>query len=157
MTGGGEGEGGLRGCSSAKFKSHRLTKNDKNIVIIGIGIDIIETDRIREAADRWGERFLNRIFTEDELTYCFHNKFPHTHLAGRFASKEAAMKAFGTGLSRGITWKDVEVAKNAAGKPEIVLHGKMIEFAEISAVKYIHLSISHTNGNAIAQVILEGA
>lgn len=126
-------------------------------MIIGIGIDIIETDRMRGAVSRWGERFLNRIFTEDELSYCLQKKYPHTHLAGRFASKEAAMKAFGTGLSRGIAWKDVEVVRNIDGKPDIVLHGKMAELAEISAVKYIHLSISHTNGNAIAQVILEGA
>ena len=125
-------------------------------MIIGIGIDIVAIHRIKTADERWGRRFLERVFSEDELRYCFDHKFPHTHLAGRFASKEAAMKAFGTGLSRGISWKDVEVVRNSDGKPEIVLHGKIKELADIHAVKNIHISIAHDGGNAIAQVVLEG-
>ena len=125
-------------------------------MIIGIGIDIVAIHRIKTADERWGRRFLERIFTEDELRYCFDHKFPHTHLAGRFASKEAAMKAFGTGLSRGITWKDVEVVKGTEGKPEIVLHGKLRELADANLVKRAHISIAHDGGNAIAQVVLEG-
>ncbi len=125
-------------------------------MIIGIGIDIVAIRRIKTADERWGRRFLERVFTEDEIRYCFDHKFPYTHLAGRFASKEAAMKAFGTGLSRGIRWKDAEVVRNSDGKPEIVLHGKLRELADTKLVKKIHISITHDGGNAIAQVILEG-
>ena len=125
-------------------------------MIIGIGIDIVVIPRIKTANERWGRRFLDRIFTENELTYCLNHKFPHNHFAGRFASKEAVMKAFGTGLSRGITWKDVEVVRNSDGKPEIVLHGKLRQFADSKSVKKIHISIAHDGGNAIAQVVLEG-
>ncbi len=110
-------------------------------MIIGTGIDIVAIHRIKTADERWGRKFLERVFTEDELRYCFDHKFPHPHLAGRFASKEAAMKAFGTGLSRGIKWKDVEVVRNYDGKPEVVLHGKLRELADAESVKKIHISI----------------
>lgn len=125
------------------------------ILIIGTGIDIVSIIRIKKAEERWGRRFLERVFTGDELTYFLNHKLPHTHLAGRFAAKEATVKAFGTGFSEGITWKDIEVVKRPNGKPEITLHGKLRTLSETIAVKNIHISISHDGGFAIAQVILE--
>lgn len=124
-------------------------------MIIGTGIDIVSIDRIKKAEERWGRRFLERVFTENELTYFLNHKLPHTHLAGRFASKEATVKAFGTGFSNGITWKDIEVVKRPNGKPEIALHGELRILSETMCVNNIHLSISHDGGYAIAQVILE--
>lgn len=124
-------------------------------MIIGTGIDIVSIDRIKKAEERWGRRFLERVFAGDELTYLLNHKLPHTHLAGRFAAKEATVKAFGTGFTRGITWKDIEVVKRPNGKPDIALHGKLRTLSETLFVKNIHLSISHDGGFAISQVIIE--
>ena len=124
-------------------------------MIIGTGIDIVSIARIKKAEERWSRRFIERILTEDEVTYYLNHKLPHTHLAGRFAAKEATVKAFGTGFSNGITFKDIEVVKRASGKPEIALHGKLRTLSETMSVRNIHLSISHDGGFAIAQVILE--
>ncbi len=125
-------------------------------MIIGTGIDIVSIVRIKKAEKRWGRRFLERILTEDELAYYLNHKLPHTYLAGRFAAKEATVKAFGTGFSRGITWKDIEVVKMPTGKPEIALHGEIKKLSDTMNLKNIHISISHDGDYAIAQVILEG-
>lgn len=138
-------------CESVIISAGRI-----KILIIGTGIDIVSIERIKKAEERWGRKFLERVFTEDELTYFLDHKLPHTHLAGRFAAKEATVKAFGTGFSEGITWKDIEVVKMPNGKPEIALHGKLRTLSETMSVKTIHLSISHDGGFAIAQVLLEG-
>lgn len=125
-------------------------------MIIGIGIDIVSVKRIKEAETRWGQRFLKRVFTEDELKYSFKHKSPHIHLAARFASKEAMTKSFGTGLSNGIKWRDIEVVNKDSGKPEIVLHGRFKEIAESIGVRNIHISMAHDDGYAVAQVVIEG-
>jgi len=125
-------------------------------VIIGTGIDIVSVRRIKETEAKWGQRFLNRVFTEGELTYSFNHKSPHIHLAARFASKESVMKALGTGHSRGVTWKGIEIVNKESGKPEVMLHGKTRALAEAMGVRTIHVSIAHDDGYAIAQVILEG-
>lgn len=125
-------------------------------MILGTGIDIVAVKRIKEAEARWGERFLNRIFTEGELKYSFNHKSPHIHLAARFASKEAMMKALGTGLRQGVTWKDIEVVNRDSGKPEITLHRKTKELAGSMGIKDIHVSIAHDDGYAVAQVVVEG-
>ena len=126
-------------------------------MILGTGIDIVAVKRIKEAEIRWGQRFLNRIFTKGELKYSFNHKSPHIHLAARFASKEAMMKALGTGLSRGIRWKDVEVVNKDSGKPEIILHGKAKDLAESMGIRGVHISIAHDEDYAVAQVMVEGA
>ncbi len=125
-------------------------------LILGIGIDIVDIGRIRKAEKRWGQRFLSRVFTEGEVNYSVLQVSPHPRLAARFAAKEAASKALGTGLTLGVTWKDIEVLNNANGRPEIILHGKAREMASAKGIRNIHLSISHDGNYAAAQVILEG-
>jgi holo-[acyl-carrier protein] synthase len=124
-------------------------------LIIGMGVDVAEVERIRRAIERHGEVFLRRIFTAKEREYCerFRNKFER--FAGRFAVKEAAMKALGTGWSRGVRWVDIEVARQKGGKPTLVLAGEARKIAERLGVKHIALSITHTAAQALAQVIFE--
>ena len=125
-------------------------------MIIGTGIDIVAIKRIREAETKWGRRFLDRVFTEGEIRYSLNHKSPHIHLAARFASKEAMMKAVGTGLRDGIRWTDIEVINKESGRPGVVLHGKVKDIAGSMGVTGIHMSISHDEAYAIAQVVLEG-
>jgi holo-[acyl-carrier protein] synthase len=126
-------------------------------MIVGTGIDIAEVERIAASIDRFGRRFLERVFTADEIRYCESKANKAERYAGRFAAKEAAMKAIGTGWNRGVTWHDVEVQRVPGGRPTIALHGKAAEFfAKLGATR-AHLSITHTKGLAMAQVILESA
>src|SRR6476659_2116624 len=92
------------------------------MTILGLGIDVTDIPRIARAYDRYGERFLRRVFTDGEIAYCTQRRNPVPHLAGRFAAKEAAMKALGTGHSRGVLWKDIEVVR-LSGPPQLRLHG----------------------------------
>jgi holo-[acyl-carrier protein] synthase len=125
-------------------------------VIVGIGIDIAEVERIKGAVERHGEVFLRRVFTAKEREYCerFKNKFER--YAGRFAVKEAAMKALGTGWSRGVRWVDIEVLRQKGGRPTLALAGEAGKIAKQLGVKHIALSITHTAAQAFAQVIFEG-
>jgi holo-[acyl-carrier protein] synthase len=125
-------------------------------VIVGMGIDIAEVGRIKGAIERHGEVFLRRVFTPKEREYCerFRNKFER--YAGRFAVKEAAMKALGTGWSRGVRWVDIEVVRQKGGRPTLALAGQAGKIAEQLGVKNIALSITHTETQALAQVIFEG-
>jgi holo-[acyl-carrier protein] synthase len=124
-------------------------------MIIGMGIDVAEVRRIREVIESQSERFLRRVYTLDEVAYCeqFKNKFER--YAGRFAAKEATMKALGTGWSRGVRWVDVEVIRHRGGRPTVSLKGEAKKIAEALGVKNIALSITHTSEQAIAQVIFE--
>jgi holo-[acyl-carrier protein] synthase len=124
-------------------------------MIVGMGIDVAEVGRIREVIESQKERFLRRVYTASEAAYCeqFKNKFER--YAGRFAAKEAAMKALGTGWSRGVRWIDVEVVRLRGGRPTICLHGEAKKIADGLGVKNIALSITHTATQAIAQVIFE--
>jgi holo-[acyl-carrier protein] synthase len=124
-------------------------------MIVGTGIDITEVPRIRQTVERFGERFLRRIFTAGEILYCDSKANRFERYAARFAAKEAAMKALGTGWSRGVRWVDCEVVRMPGGRPAMTLHGKAGEFAARLGVKSAALSISHTAEQAIAQVILE--
>jgi holo-[acyl-carrier protein] synthase len=124
-------------------------------MIIGTGIDITEVPRIRQTIERFGERFLQRIFTEGEIRYCHSKANRFERYAARFAAKEAAMKALGTGWSRGVRWVDCEVVRMPGGRPTMTFHGKAGEFAAKLGMKNVALSISHTAEQAIAQVILE--
>lgn len=124
-------------------------------MIVGTGIDIAEVPRIAASIARFGERFLHRIFTEGEIRYCDAKANRVERYAARFAAKEAAMKAIGTGWNHGVTWRDVEVSRLPGGRPTIVFHGKAAEFAAKLGAKHVALSLTHTAEHAIAQVILE--
>ncbi len=124
-------------------------------MIVGTGIDIAEVPRIRQSIERFGLRFLERIFTEAEMRYCDSKANRMERYAARFAAKEAAMKALGTGWNHGVRWRDCEVVRKPGGRPTMQFHGKAREFADKLGVRNIALSISHTQEQAIAQVILE--
>jgi holo-[acyl-carrier protein] synthase len=124
-------------------------------MIVGTGIDIAEVPRIRHSIERFGDRFLKRIYTEGEMRYCDSKANRMERYAARFAAKEAAMKALGTGWSHGVRWRDCEVARMPGGRPTMKFHGRAGEIAEKLGVKNAALSISHTEEQAIAQVILE--
>ena len=127
-----------------------------DFMIIGIGIDLVEVGRIEKAMARWDGAFERRVFTEQELVYCMDKKRPAEHLAARFAAKEAVMKAFGTGLSGGVTWKDAQVVRDEKGKPGFVLTGRLNELAMKMGVGEAMLSLSHDKSYAVAQVVLVG-
>ena len=124
-------------------------------MIVGTGIDIAEVPRIGESLQRFGDRFLRRIYTEGEIQYCDSKANRVERYAARFAAKEAAMKALGTGWSRGVRWRDIEVVRQPGGRPTIKFHGKAAEFAAKLNTTNISLSLSHTPEQAIASVILE--
>jgi holo-[acyl-carrier protein] synthase len=124
-------------------------------MIVGTGIDIAEVPRIGQAIERFGERFLQRIFTAGEIRYCDSKANRVERYAARFAAKEAAMKALGTGWNHGVRWRDCEVVRAPGGRPTMTFHGKAGEFAAKMGVKNIALSLTHTSEQAIAQLILE--
>jgi len=124
-------------------------------MIVGTGVDIAEVPRIAQALERFGDRFLQRIFTEREIRYCDSKANRMERYAARFAAKEAAMKALGTGWNHGVRWRDCEVVRAPGGRPTLVFHGKAGEFAAKMGVKNTSLSLTHTSGQAFAQVILE--
>jgi holo-[acyl-carrier protein] synthase len=124
-------------------------------LIIGMGVDLAEVGRIRAAIERHGEAFLRRVFTVGEREYCDRFKNKYERYAGRFAAKEAAMKALGTGWRRGVRWVDFEVVRELGGRPTIRLDGEARKIAGELGVKRIALSITHTEAQALAQVIFE--
>ncbi len=124
-------------------------------MIIGMGMDIAEVDRVKRAIERHGEAFLRRVFTAKERDYCEQFKNKYERYAGRFAAKEAAMKALGTGWRRGVRWADLEVVRERSGRPALALAGEAAKIAEHLGVKHIALSITHTESQALAQVIFE--
>ena len=124
-------------------------------MIVGLGVDMEEISRIGEAIKRHGQSFLQRIFTPGEIAYCERHRDKAERYAGRFAAKEATMKALGTGWSRGVRWRDIEVTRMPGGRPTIVLHGAAHEHAERMGARRISLSITHTGNLAFAEVILE--
>jgi holo-[acyl-carrier protein] synthase len=124
-------------------------------MIVGTGIDIAEVPRIRHSIERFGQRFLRRIFTAEEQRYCDSKANRVERYAARFAAKEAAMKALGTGWNYGVRWQDCEVVRKPGGRPTLAFHGKAGEFAAKLGVKNIAVSLTHTEEQAMAQVILE--
>ncbi len=127
----------------------------KGKLIVGLGLDIAEIDRIEAAIVRHGAPILERLYTPGEIAYCesYRNKFER--YAGRFAAKEAAMKALGTGWRRGVRWRDIEVVRESSGKPSLRLQGAAKRVAEELGVKNITLTITHSGNVALAEVILE--
>ena len=124
-------------------------------MIVGIGIDLAEVSRIREAIERHGQRFIQRIYTEKEIAYVERKANKYERYAARFAAKEAGMKAIGTGWKRGVRWRDFEVTNLSSGRPTLQLHGEAAKFAEQLGVRNIALSITHTAAEGMAIVILE--
>jgi holo-[acyl-carrier protein] synthase len=123
--------------------------------IIGLGLDAAEIDRIAATIERYGDRFLRRVFTDGEIAYCARRRVPAIHFAGRFAAKEAGMKALGTGHSQNVLWRDVEVIRHG-GPPHLQFHGGAARrFAAMDARTSL-LSITHTDALAFAQVLLIG-
>jgi holo-[acyl-carrier protein] synthase len=124
-------------------------------MIVGLGIDITEVNRMRVAIERRGEALVKRVFTPAEIAYCRKHRDPYERFAGRFAAKEAAMKALGTGWRRGIRWVDIEVVRHPSGKPTLKLSGAAKKFADKMEVMNIVVSITHSGNTALAQVIFE--
>jgi len=125
--------------------------------IVGIGTDIVECLRIAQMIERHGELFLARVYTDHEVQYCSARKAATQHYAGRWAAKEAVLKAFGTGWARGIRWRDIEVRNNAAGKPSIALGGGAREICERLRIAEMQISISHCRTHATAFAVAIGA
>lgn len=124
-------------------------------MVVGIGIDVIQNERIHDSLEKFGQRFLSRIYTEIETAYCTKCAHPPIHFAARFAAKEAAFKALGTGWAAGVKWKDVEVQRLASGQPELHLYGEALARATSMGATRFHVSLTHDQLVSCAVVILE--
>jgi len=127
-------------------------------MIFGIGIDLIEIDRIKNELEKHGDRFCKMVFTVKEIEYCRRNKNLNIQaqcFSGRFAAKEAFFKAIGTGLRNGLSWKDVEILNDKLGKPDFVLKNNSLKIIESNQIFNVQLSISHCKNYATAVVVLE--
>ncbi len=125
-------------------------------MVLGTGTDLIEIARVQASVDRFGEQFLHRVFTAGEIAYCRAKKRNAAEsFAARFAAKEAGAKALGTGISRGIAWKEIEVRRQPGERPMLAFHGRAGERAAMMGVRHISLSLTHSREVAMAVVILE--
>jgi holo-[acyl-carrier protein] synthase len=124
-------------------------------MLIGTGVDLIEVERIAQSIERYGERFLRRIYTDDEIAYCSRRRSSAESFAARFAAKEAGAKALGTGISRGVTWSEFQVERQPGGRPVLALRGRAALLARELGVKTISLSLTHTGSLAMASVMME--
>lgn len=123
--------------------------------VAGIGVDIVDVARVEELLARYRERFVRRVFTEAEAAYAARGAREAERLAGRFAVKEAVLKAFGTGKSQGILWRDVETVRGALGRPEVKLYGRACDHMKRVGGTRVHVSLAHDGGKAVAFVIIE--
>ena len=126
------------------------------MAVRGIGVDVVKVERLTQSLERFGRRMEARLYTEAELEYCRRHKDPIPHLAARFAAKEAAFKAIGTGLSNGVGWKQAEVIQPGGHQPRLEFHGAALERFRSLGCTSSHLSLTHDGGLAIACVVLEG-
>jgi holo-[acyl-carrier protein] synthase len=124
-------------------------------MVIGLGTDLIEIERIDHSVARYGERFLERVFTPGEIAYCHARKTSAESFAARFAAKEAGAKALGTGISRGVGWKDFEVRRKPGQRPELHLSGRAAEIAKSMGIKRMSLSLTHSREMSMAVVVAE--
>jgi holo-[acyl-carrier protein] synthase len=124
--------------------------------ILGIGTDIVECLRIAQMIERHGELFITRVYTDHEIEYCSARKAATQHYAGRWAAKEAVLKALGTGWRRGISWRDIEVLNDRQGAPTVNLFGGARDVMEQAGIRRLHATISHCRCHAVAYVIAEG-
>ncbi|MCX8117236.1 MAG: holo-ACP synthase [Desulfobacterota bacterium] len=125
-------------------------------MIIGTGLDIVNIERIERVLLRWGDRFLERVYTGREIDRCQRRAHSAECFATRFAAKEAFLKALGSGLRHGIHWREIEVENDPSGRPFLLLHGKAKEILHACRVERTHLTLSHDRPFAVAQVLLEG-
>jgi holo-[acyl-carrier protein] synthase len=124
-------------------------------MIIGTGIDLVEIERIQHSVERFGARFLDRVYTHAEQAYCMRKRASAESFAARFAAKEAAAKALGTGINRGVHWLQIEVVREPGGRPGVLFHGRAAQIAASLGVVRAALSITHTSALAMASVVLE--
>jgi holo-[acyl-carrier protein] synthase len=124
-------------------------------MVVGVGTDLMEIARIRQSIERFGDRFLRRVFTPREIAYCQRKKNAAESFAARFAAKEAGAKALGTGISHGVGWLEIEVAREPSGKPRLELTGRAAEWARRLGVVRTSLSLTHSRDVALAVVVLE--
>jgi len=124
-------------------------------MIVGIGVDIISVERIRGIVQRQGDRFLQRVYTDEEVAYCRRSGHPEQRFASRFAAKEAVLKALGVGWRRGTTFRDVRVSNNDLGAPSVQLSGRTLEISRELGVSKILISLSHDEKYAVAQAVAE--
>src|SRR5712671_117851 len=149
---------GLCRASVSDAETRRFTEtpyNSTQMSIIGIGVDLVECARIQRSIDRFGDRFLHRVFTEGEIEYSMSMKFPARHLAARFAAKEAVSKAFGTGIGKTMGWRDIDVRKKPSGEPFLVFSGPAQELATKRGVTAALITLSHTEHHAVACIVLD--
>ena len=125
--------------------------------VLGTGIDLVECARIAQSLEKFGDRFLNRIFLPGEVAYARTQKYPDRHLAARFAAKEAASKAFGTGIGAELGWKDMEILRHEGGAPYMVLHGAGIDLLQKRGGREVLISLTHTDHYAAASAVLVAA
>jgi len=142
-------------CRSERAPAFGVRGGTFAMSVLGIGVDMVEVERIQHSLDRFGERFMKRVFTEGEIAYCISMKFPARHFAARFAAKEAVSKAFGTGIGKAMGWRDIDVHKKKSGEPFLVLHGGAESLAKERAMKSAWISLSHTEHHAVAMVVIE--
>lgn len=124
-------------------------------MIVGSGIDLVEITRIQQSVQRFGQRFLNRVYTASEQAYCLRKRNSAESLAARFAAKEAGAKALGTGISHGVSWLEIEVIREPSGRPTIQFHGRAATIAHTMGVTHVALSITHTTTLSMASVVVE--
>lgn len=124
-------------------------------MIVGTGVDLVEIARLRKIIQNLNRRFVQRVFTEGEQSFCDQRRDPAPHYAARFAAKEALFKALGTGWAQGVTWRDAEVRRNEHEAPALILHGEALRRCQALGADRIHLSLTHSEQYAIATVILE--
>ena len=141
--------------SEANFRRFTETPYNSPMSVIGIGVDLVECVRIRRSIDRFGDRFLHRVFTDSEIEYSMSMKFPERHLAARFAGKEAVAKAFGTGIGKAMGWRNIDIRKKGNGEPFLVFSGPAQELAAKRGVTSALITLSHTEHHAMASVVLE--
>jgi len=124
-------------------------------MIHGVGIDLVENERIENIIRKWGGKFLERVFCDDEVAYCAKHAQSSLHYAARFAAKECFLKALGIGLGMGVKLKDIEVTRNSAGQPSIAAHGEALNQIKKNKIKKIYLSLTHTKKYAAAFLVME--
>jgi holo-[acyl-carrier protein] synthase len=137
----------------ATLLQSRLKKREK--MICGVGIDLVENDRLAKIITKWGSKFLQRVFSDGEITYCEKHVQASTHFGARFAAKEAFLKALGIGLGMGVKLREIEVVQNKKGKPDIAVSGQAKTEIVKRNIKKMHLSLTHTKSYATAIVLLE--
>ena len=146
-------------ASVSDAKPRRFTETPYSfhqMSVIGIGVDVIECSRIQHSIERFGDRFLHRVFTDGEIEYSMSMKFPERHLAARFAGKEAVAKAFGTGIGKAMGWRNIDIRKKESGEPFLVFSGPAEVFAAERGVASALITLSHTENYAVACAVLQG-